>query len=458
MFAALEALCARIVRRWPVLCAGLVIVAYAYPGALNWDSGDQLLHARHHNLGDWHPPVMGVYWRWLELVVAGPLAMLLLQAGLFVYGVYALLCRRLAPRAAAWLTLAVAAFPPVLTPLAVVWKDAQMAGFLVAGLALALRPERRPRAIGLALLVLASAVRDNGAAVLPPLCLLITAGWQLRGRHRTVAAAAALVLAIAGVAVVANRLATHQHRYPWYNSLAIHDLAGGLCHEAALSDPDVLTYLSGVPLRDAVPRRDLQRAICRHYTPRVWFGLTSADDAPFPSTASADERAAIRRAWLAMVRDHTAAYLGHRWDVMRGVLGLTDDAIWEPVCGGFVASQAQADALDFHYTPAPLQVRLRDWFATAWAATVLYRPWLYAALSLLVLLYARARRDPLIGAVVASGLVYEASFFLGAASPDFRYSHWMIVCGVLGAILAVGDALTRRRCRTAGASSTASCG
>src|SRR5262245_64529446 len=100
---------------------------------MNFDGVEQLAQARSGNFNDWQPPIMAAYWKALELVVHGPLLMLLLQTGLFVWGLDAILRLRFAPRTAAWTTAALTLFPPILTPIAVVWKDAQMAAFLLAG-------------------------------------------------------------------------------------------------------------------------------------------------------------------------------------------------------------------------------------------------------------------------------------------------------------------------------------
>src|SRR5690606_28312075 len=108
------------------------VVLYAYSGYLNFDSADQLLQARRGAYGDWHRPLMAAYWRKLELIARGPVAMLVLQVSLFLWGLYRVLRQRLSPRAAAGVAAGLMLFPPILTPMAPVWKDAQMAAFLLA--------------------------------------------------------------------------------------------------------------------------------------------------------------------------------------------------------------------------------------------------------------------------------------------------------------------------------------
>src|SRR5204863_4843679 len=114
----------------------LLFVVYSYPGYMSTDSVDQLLQARGANeIHDWYPPVMAVMWRVTDAIVAGPFPMLVIQSCAFLLGLAALLRHVLAPRRAAIVAAVVLLLPPVLTPMAVIWKDSQMAGFLVAGIA-----------------------------------------------------------------------------------------------------------------------------------------------------------------------------------------------------------------------------------------------------------------------------------------------------------------------------------
>ena len=433
--ASLRSRVARCEPRWILLAGWLIVIAYAFPGYMNWDSGEQLIQARAHWLVDWHPPIMGAYWRLIEIVVSGPFGMLVLQTAAFEYGIHALLCLRFRPRTSALLAAAFVVFPPVLTPMAVVWKDAQTAGFLVAGLALALGRGRWRIALGCALLTLAAAVRDNGAAALPPLCLLIAASWQLRRTAFTWGAAVALFLACATTAALANACVTAHHAYPWYKTVAIHDFAGTICFEDPMSDDEVRAALRDVPL---LVRSDLQSRLCRRYDPRAWFALSAPDRAIFDERPDKSDRLARRAAWWRLVRDHPHAYLTHRWAVMKEVLGLSRSQPWEPVCQSSAGSPDQLARLHHDHSLSWFQQRAGRWFG-AWSETLLYRPWAYALVALILLGHAARRRDRLLAALLGSGLLYEASYFLGAAAPDYRYSHWLVVCCSLSVAIVFGE-------------------
>ena len=243
---------ARVKPAWIVIAAWVFAIAYAYPGYLSIDAAEHLAHVRAGRIYDWHPPVMTWYWQLVERLVRGPFPLLVLQTSLSFWGLFALLQQRISPRASALATAAVLLFPPVLTSLAQVGPDAQMAGFLLAGFALALRPLWRWRAVGLALLLLAVAVRTNAAAALVPLCILVVGAWGIRRRAVVVAAGFALCAALVGVATVANTGLRDSRTYPWYRTLAVTDIAGTICVEVVPTRrlPALARRISCIDLRN----------------------------------------------------------------------------------------------------------------------------------------------------------------------------------------------------------------
>src|SRR4051812_32316639 len=113
-----------------ILLVGFALfVFYAFPGYMSNDSCDQLLDARGQAFSDAHPPVMAAEWLILDMIIAGPVLMLLVQGALFLGGLASLLRHVLAPRAAALAAVLILLFPPVMTTMAVIWKDSQMAAF-----------------------------------------------------------------------------------------------------------------------------------------------------------------------------------------------------------------------------------------------------------------------------------------------------------------------------------------
>jgi hypothetical protein len=418
--------------RVPLVGSWLLLFMYACPGYMNFDSAEQVWQVRTLKFTDWHPPVMTAYWWVLELFVRGPLLMLVLQSTLFLWGTHQILRRHLGEHAAAWCAAGVLLFPPVFTVMAVVWKDAQMAAFLVAGIALAVRPSWRARAGALVCWFLATGVRDNGVAALPFLLLWATGAWGYVGVRR-VALAAATTVAIFVAASATNRALTRRAEYPWYRSVATMDIVGTIHYADELSDDELRATLAdtGYPVD-----HDLQRTARASYKPRVWFGIEHEGQPFFHIPMDKKQRLAIRRAWWTLVREHPAAYLRHRAAVMAQLLGLTREVTWEPVAQTLAGTHAQFERLDHEASPSFLQRRLGNAYRDHLGDGPLYRPWMYAVLALILLADALRRRDRLVVALLASGLLYEASFFVGAAAPDFRYSHWMVTCTCLAVVLA----------------------
>ncbi len=416
-----------------LVAVALIEIAYAYPGYMNYDAADQLLQSRAHWITDYHPPFIVVYMRFFEVFVEGPLLLLVTQLAMFLWGVYALLRVRFAKYPSACIAAAVLLFPPVFTTLAVVWKDSQMAAFLVAGAALAIRPRRVARVAGLLLLAAAAAVRWNGGAALPPLFLVaVVMAWpSLRRRW----ARLAVVFALLGVTFVASsvltRALTDKREYNWYRTTAVFDIVGMACHSSITADEEFVKLLDGTGLKET---HDLKARFCYLFPPgkRSWYEYSVL----FTWPPTATERLARKHVWKEMLTSHPAAWLEGRIDLARDHLGLHADlAPWEPICQDFTGTELQREQLHVTSTHSSFQRWMGNtlrWFVDHGP---LYRPWIYVVASLLLVGWAIWRRDLFVGCLVASGLAYQVSIFLLANAPDFRFSHWMITCVLVGLAL-----------------------
>jgi hypothetical protein len=221
----------------------VVLVVVGYPGMMTEDSVRQLVEARANSFTGKHPPVYGYIWRCLDQVIAGPAGMLVLQAGLAVFGLYTL-GRHLSKDFPATLRTLLPLFllwPAIQTVFVVIWKDTLMAAAALSayGLALGCGPEHKPghrRACfgaTIALTWLAVAVRHNALA-LAPLGPPFVAAWLLAGRyqrptHRLLAAAALSLVVASGVAVtvrVANSALSNDEAQHYYQYFMKYDLTG----------------------------------------------------------------------------------------------------------------------------------------------------------------------------------------------------------------------------------------
>jgi hypothetical protein len=403
-------------------------VLFGYPGLMTADTMDQLDMMRRWDLGDWQPPASAVIWKVVEIFVAGPLGMLLLQTAAFVVGCFVVLKGELTRRAAAWVTLVICFLPPVLTTMGVVWKDSQMAGYLILGIGALMSKRRRTRWLGLGLLFVASAMRHNAcAATLVPIALLWAPGLS---RSRRVGCAAVAWIGITVASFGVNAALAERSEHPWTRSVATTDVVGIVRWAEPLSDAELKTILDGTPLR---VDHDIQAAFVKHYQPHGWNAYASADP-PLGLPTNEAEDQAIARAWRVLVTDHPAAYLRHRWTVFAKLLELGERPSFLVVTT-FTFDRDPDLYKRIHHDASPSTIQralfaIEKWISSRWFLAILFAPFVYFVVACCLLI--GTWRSPRVFAVVASGLVYELSFFIAAPSPDYRYSQWMIVTALLG--------------------------
>lgn len=411
-----------------ILVAGyLLFLLYAYPGYLSTESADQLVDARTGSFTDWYSPVMSEVWRLVEWVVTGPFGMLALQSTLVLGGAYHLLRRVVPARAAAIAACGVLLFPPVLAPIAVVWRDSQMAGYLLAGAAAVTSSRRAIRLIGLGLILLACAIHDGAVFAALPVVVLGFAWrdgqrWWARG---VIAAAAWAAIAI-GAAWLDSALADAVTERPRV-ALAASDIVGVLRYSAPIDDGELAG--TGVVVQGGVQER------VRALSPRPEEsvdgirGMFGVPDTP-------EGRASLFAARRALVLAHRRAYLAARWHVFYRLLGLSSSALPAPVYASFVESPGHRAAIGHAATHGWVQ-RLLVKCVRPLGRTFLFRPYLYLIAAFVLLPIAVITRQRDAAMVLASGIAYELSWFFLAATAAYRLSHWMILCSCLAAALLI---------------------
>jgi hypothetical protein len=224
---------------------------------------------------------------------------------------------------------------------------------------------------------------------------------------------------------------------------------------------DIVGILRWLPedVPDATLRRDLDGTpllVTEHihaeararYKPWDFLHLTEGPARMFDMPSSdprvvvpEPQRDAVARAWRRFVFGHPGAYLRHRWETFRELVGLSSRLPWATVY------------LHRHQHPGKLEqaaigryrsdVQNVTGMLVMWTdkRTVLFLPWIYIAISLLLLPLCRRQRDAF--ALLASGLAMESSLFFIAPTPDYRYSHWMVACTCFAAVLLFVRRLTR---------------
>jgi hypothetical protein len=423
----------RISPRWILIAGWIVFVLCTYPGAMSVDSALQLFDVRNGVYTDTYPPVMTAVWSLLEIVFAGPAPMLVLQSGLFLFGLAALLARILSPRAAAGVAVGVLLFPPVLTTMGVIWPDPLVAGCLLAGTSMVLGNRLSVRLGGLALFALAIACRpEETLAVVPLAWLAVTRELPTLSRLLRFAATCGIVLVLSLVSRGAEWALTDKPTYTWQQALLVPDVTSIVRRTHPKTAADAQKLLGDVKLANVDGAAD---RMMHGGEARDWWGLTHGDKRAFEPIANDDERAALSATWRKLVTHYPLAYFKHRLEMTKTLLGVHGRG--EPVFDDLGDPDLLAP-LHHRATPSAWQHVsrriIRGVTRTPVSLPILY---LLLAIALVVL----ARGIPVLRALAVSGLVYEVTWMFLAPGADYRYSHWLIATATIGAI----TLLARRR-------------
>ncbi len=432
----------RLTPRQILLIGWAGFLAYAWPGFMSFDSVYQLQESRSGYFSDGHPPMMAQLWRIVELFIAGPAGMLMLQSIAFLVGVYLIFLKRMSGRTAAIAAIAMLWFPPVGTIMGVIWKDSQMTAWIVLGVGLMLSDRRRTRLFGLASIALGTAMRHNALVMTLPLVVLLFV-WS--PEHRFVKRYAIAIVAwivVTMSARFASQALTDEQRYIYANSLVLCDMTSTLRYiDEPLSDEKLLEMLQGTTL---IPKHDLHARTRKEdraggYIDNLWWNTYAFFRIPKTDA----ERAANQKAWKAIVFGHPEAYLTYRWEVFHRLLG-----IGEPQASPFytwfvdVQSPLYTHMRIYHdASPSHLQEGLRE--VTHWIGrSPLSRVMVYLVLAFLLLPFCIRDREVL--AWILSAFANESFLFLFSPTTDWRYSYWLVLAVAFGVVLLVARRASTR--------------
>jgi hypothetical protein len=329
-----------------------------------------------------------------------------------------------------------------------------MTGFTMLGIAALLSARRGVRIGGLLAMFAATAVRYNAAAATLPLVVLLFEWRPGLPWLKRYAISTAAWLAVTLGAFRFNAALTDHQMHTW-TVFAVFDIAGTLaCADGELSDAELEAHLAGT---DLLVHRDIHAAIRRLYRPtdvlpiindkEALWGLPINGYVPAPVA----QRDAIARAWRETITSRPLAYLEHRLSVMYEVLGLGAAEASGAIARRDYTWPENVHQLGLGTGWSKLQRKLTKHYRFLVRATPLFSVWMYLVIAIALLPLALRQRDML--ALLLSGLGLEASLLLSAASPDYRYSHWLVICAIVAAII-----LGARRHRDLGASSPAAAG
>lgn len=424
-----------------ILLIGLgIFLVYAWPGFVGWDTREHFLQARSGNYADGHPPAVARLVRLCELFVAGPPLLLLIQAVTLLLGLYLIFRTRMSDRAAAVITSLIFLMPPVSGVTGLINKDSLMEGQIVLAIAFLLRDDRRRHHLALLFLLGASLMRWNAlAATFAPMLLLYRWRPGIAGVRRY-ACALAVWFGVTAVSFEVNERLTTQPEYLWYESYAYEDIAGTMEHMPPLDDATLDKMLEGVPL---LYHDHIWQRFHEHYSPASHYHLVRDEGHLFDRAHTDEERDAILAAWKRFVLGHPTAYLEYRLEnfqyLTRWIRPKTFSNVY--VWFAVIAAPQTIEELQHDAAPSKIQGWLIDkavWFSLG----PLYLTFVYFGVCFVLLPLARDRLEL---SFLLSAIGYELQWLFLAATADFRYSQWMIICSLTAFALVAGRIIARRR-------------
>ena len=430
---------------WALAAGLLIVLAAGLPGHMTTDSVIQLAEGRTGAQRSFNPAFMS----WL----LGRLDSLLSGTSLFVAFNVALLFGALAalPRLAGrvhWLAapvlLAVVLSPQVLIYQGAVWKDVFFANAAIAGtVLLAFAAERRGGALpgraawaaGLALLVVAALVRQNGILALGAGALAYgVATGSRQGWRRGVTAAGALVAAglvlflVVGLAM--SRVmpsSSPQAAGAGLRVIQHFDLVG-----VAARDPKA--SLEPLETEDPEAAATLRSLAPQGYNPER---VDSISDAPGLGEALwKTPKGAVARTWAHVATTEFPDYAAHRLEVFRQAFLTPDILACLPVTTGVQGPEAVLQELGM-----PSRQDRRDHelynYATWFFDTPVLSHLSFALVSLGVMtaLILRGRpSDWVLAGLQAGALAFAGSFLVIALACDYRYLYFLDLAALFGLI------------------------
>lgn len=415
---------------WGIAVLGIIASIAAYfPGLMTNDSFLQLEQARTGIFSDLHPPVMAFVWRFVDMVVAGPFGMLVLQTTIY-WGAIALIMWHLWHRH--WVTpLAIAIigfWSPSFSMLGFIWKDIQMTASFAMAIALTLlaidHKRQWPLVPAMVFLLYGTALRHN--AVFAAFPIVVWWGWLLTSNLKPLILRGAAVIVITIGMMLVPRMITPSlatvHVHP-SQQLFLYDLAG----ISVLTDNNLLP-LHYQPF--LLPVRTLKEK----YNPTHVGCFLWGSDTKTNLLLSPDSQAfeMLKKQWLHAVLGHKKAYLQHRLDVFATQLG------WGPyrLFSYLKPTREYRADCGVSWDPSRFSRGIFDYYDRI-QDSILFKPYLYLIILLGSFAFSlrgalKRERLPLLAMVFSlSGLMNLCPYFLISIGFDLRFSHWSIVCACL---------------------------
>lgn len=406
----------------------LLSLIIVWPGTASFDSVWQWKQAMSGEFHEHHPPIMAWWWRFLFQNVLHEKGVLLLFHLLTFWSAIYILGITLGRTSwwLAYLTIAMALAPSVLSMTVVIWKDTGMVCTYLLATALILHATLHkkllagPTAILIGLLLFyGTGVRYNAMFALAPLCLLFAIGLVGRQRMREIFFLSAMLwITVTGSTLVFNRSITAVHS-SISQQLFILQLAG----------------MSTITQKPLMPESFLERHHLTHeqFMRTVNFNYHSAHIYPFIG-GSSEEAHELGLALQSAIRDYPLEYLRYRIIMMQYILGWNVPTSWP----------YQWDNYNHWDEGNNKKIHIRQLIGSyfEWGANSFwFKPWVFL-LGCFFFLYVGLRgitpQKPAhieISILSASGICYILPYFLIGPSNDFRYTYWMLISCLVSLLL-----------------------
>lgn len=423
-----------------VLVIGLAVIACAlhFPGAMTWDSFDQLRQARVHEYVDWQPPVMAYVWHHLLWLGDGPGVMLILHVGMLCMAsvlLYRWTLRR-GLRYGAMFAL-IPLLPWVLNFEFVIWKDMGMAFAWLLATAIAVYYADRARfpwpaaIVVLGLFLYGFLVRANspaGAIFLLPFlasCIFKRKSLLFYGLNALCVVMAFLVLP-GGVIKLLNAEIEHPTSYVIFDDLVGLRLAGVPGDSSILNDDD----LAQVQACDLWKQGQVGSAFCIN---DKFVELRR------------QRYAELKAEWLALVPNHLLTYAAYRLGAFatllrspgRDVYYSSEFRVPEPPY--IVGSTDQTLRRPAHWVHRYVE-------GCARALPFLFKPYFWLALAVLLaglMKLCLSREGPPYYLLPLSGASYMLGFLPITPAGDLRYAYWLCLVATASLMLFLVMILSR---------------
>lgn len=426
-----------------------VVTYLFFPGFMTVDSINQLKIGRSGHFPDNHPPLFSLFWGLIDKLVDGPAAMLFLQLAMLIGGIILLarvtvgLNSRLR-----YLFYTLLIFPPLLGVVGVIWKDIWMQNLFLLGFGLTVLASMKTGkykvlffALSLFCLFAAVTARHNAIAGTLPICGLLM--YLLIEKYNFSKLKTGLLSIFGGIAITVaiffsntlfNKIIVDQ-KVNFSQVMMNFDISG----MSALQDENLYDEGYDKMFFFRPTSEEIRARFSSRYHACLYRSCKVGDLETSPMLAMTDSPADLERLrnnWKDSITRHPITYLHHKILVSQHILGLSKaDDVWGPT----LRNPIIANNLGYSFKDTPLKSSFREKIYEL-SKTSLYASWLYLvtafAMTVGVILgwytgVISPRKGAISTSLLLSGIFYQGSLVIGATSPDFRYSLWMIICVIL---------------------------